>query len=287
MKPKFLKVVPSPENSFDVNRAISCQFNTPWHFHPELELNFLVSSSGTRFVGNHIGRFAPGDLVLLGPNLPHLWKNDATCNINEANHAEAVNVRFSLAQLDFLSRNLPEFSKVSKMIERSNRGIIFLGKKKKFVIDLMMKMLEQKGLSKLISLLTTLNHLSEIKEYQLLSDEGFTVSGRGNPAKRMNTIYDYVLTNFDKEISLKAAAAIVFMNPSSFSRFFKMTSGKSFTDFVIETKLSHACKMLLETDLSITQIMYACGFNNQSNFNILFNKKLGTKPLTYRKKYAR
>ncbi|HEX7903924.1 MAG TPA: AraC family transcriptional regulator [Chitinophagaceae bacterium] len=286
MKAKFLKIVNAPEASFDARWTSSKYFNTPWHFHPELELNYILSSTGTRFVGDHIDRFGPGDLVLIGSNLPHLWKNDSHYPGNNQVKAEAVNIRFSVEQLHFLLGEMPELAKVSKLLERAKRGIIIHGKVKKKVSELMMVILEQKGFKRLITLLTILDLLAETKDYKLLSHERSVISGRRNDEKRMNVIYDYVLKNYPNEISLKETSKLVYMNPSSFSRYFKHCAGKSFSDFIIEIRIGNACKMLVETDLSVSAIFYECGFNNQSNFNTLFKRRMGVKPLEYRKNYA-
>lgn len=287
MKAKFLKVVNAPEASFDTKWTSSRHFTTPWHFHPELELNFILRSTGTRFVGDHIDRFGPGDLVLIGSNLPHLWKNDSSYYApGSALKAEAVNIRFSVEKLDFLSGEMPELTRVLQLIERAKRGMIIQGEVKKRISELMMMILEQKGLDRLITLLTILNLLSETKDYKLLSTEGFDISTRKNDERRINVVYDYVFRNYRNEITLEKAAAIVYMNPSSFSRYFKHCTGKSFSDFIIEIRLGNACKMLVETDLSVSSIFYECGFNNQSNFNTLFKRKMGVKPLEYRKKYS-
>lgn len=287
MKAKFLKVVNAPETSFDARHTSSKHFTTPWHFHPELELNYIINSTGTRFIGDHIDRFGPGDLVLVGSNLPHLWKNDPVYYSGRSPvKAEALNVRFSVEQLPFLSGGMPELMKVSKLIERARRGVIIRGKIKERISHLMMDILEQEGLKRLISLMTILDHLSGARDVKLLSNEGFVVSGKRNDEKRMNVIYDYVLKHYNDEITLGKAAKLIYMNPSSFSRYFKSSTGKSFSDFVIEIRLGNACRMLIETDMSVSAILYECGFNNQSNFNTLFRQRMGVKPLEYRRKYS-
>ena len=286
MKPRFLKVINTPETSFHTRWSSANYFDTPWHFHPELELNLILHSTGTRFVGDHIGRFGPGDLVLIGSNLPHLWKNDAAYYLSgSALKAEAVNIRFSVEEISLFSKEMPELAKVFQLIDRARQGIIIQGNVKKQVTELMLAILKQTGFKRLITLFTILDLLSANKNYQLLSNKTFMPHTRRKDEKRMNVIYDYVFRNFNNEITLETIAGIIYMNPSSFSRYFKQCAGKSFSDFLIEIRIGNACKMLIETDQNISSIIYECGFNNQSNFNSFFKKKMGIAPLAYRKKY--
>lgn len=286
MKARYIKIVNSPENSFNIARYRAKHFVVPWHFHPELELNYIIDSSGARFVGDNIDRFSPGELTLVGSGLPHLWKNDADYYFPESEKkVDAIVIRFSPADIGVERREMPEMANVLKLFQTAKRGMLIVGPIKDMVTDIMKKMLDESGLQRYISLLMILNLLSRATDFMLLSSEGFLPTVRIEDTQRLNAVYDFILRNFRDDISLDKVAGIAFMNPASFSRYFRQHTGKPFIGFITEIRIGHACKMLIETDLSVTTIFYECGFRNQSNFNNFFRKKTAMTPLNYRKRH--
>ena len=159
------------------------------------------------------------------------------------------------------------------------------GQVKEKVKLLMEQLVLQKGLSRYITLLTILDILSSRKDYTPLSSQGFMPALKLDDASRINRVCEHIFRNFRDEITLDTVAAVAFMNPSSFSRYFRQHTGKSFTDFIIEIRIGQACRMLIETEEAITSVIYDCGFRNQSNFNNFFRRKMGMTPLEYRKSH--
>ncbi len=286
MKPKFIKIVNNPDASFHVARFTDKHFAVPWHFHPELELNYIIKSTGTRFVGDNIDRFSPGELTLVGSGLPHLWKNDSDYYLpGSKKSVDAIVIRFSSENMGLNRTDMPEMEDVLKLLQLAKRGMIINGPVKDAVTHRMNSLLLESGLQRYISLLTILDLISHNRNYGLLSSEGFMPGTRAEDAQRINVVCDYIFKNFRNDIALKKVADIVFMNASSFSRYFKQHTGKSFSDFIIEIRIGNACKMLIETEESVTGILYECGFRNQSNFNSFFKRKAKMTPLEYRRKH--
>ena len=286
MRPKFVKVVNNPDASFHAARFTGAHFFVPWHFHPELELNYIVQSTGTRFVGNNIKRFAPGELTLVGAGLPHLWKSDADYyQPGSKKLVDTMVIRFSPDNIGLDRKDIPETAEILKLIHIAKRGMSFHGPVRKIIARHMSDLLQETGMQRYLILLTILDILSRCNQYTLLSGEGFMIAARMEDARRINTVCDYIFKNFREDIALEKAAALVFMNTSSFSRYFKRHTGKSFTDFIVEIRISNACKMLIEGDDPVAHILYECGFRNQSHFNLFFKKKIGMTPLEYRKSH--
>lgn len=286
MKPKYIKIVNDPDTSFHAARFTDKHFSVPWHFHPELELNYIIESTGTRFVGDNIDRFAPGELALVGSGLPHLWKNDSDYyQPRSRKTVDAIVIRFSANSLGLDRKDMPEMTGLIKLFNQAKRGMLIQGSVKQTVTQRMKLLLEESSLQRYISLLAILDLLAQNRDFRLLSSAGFMPAARLEDAQRINAVCDHIFKNFRDDIALEKVAAIAYMNPSSFSRYFKQHTGKSFTDFVIEIRIGNACKMLIETDDPVTGILYECGFRNQSNFNSFFRKKVGITPLEYRRSH--
>ncbi len=285
MLPRYLKVIP-PENSSIHVRDEDCNyFDNPWHFHPELEINYILKSTGTRFVGDNTGHFTPGDLILLGPNLPHYWKNDiAYYDSKNQNASRAIVIRF---HRDFLGREqnqIPEMESMKHLFDNARRGIQFLGNTQR-IKRTIRYMAKAEGLERIILFLKALDLMAKHQEITYLSSEGFMSSVRPSHEKRMNDVYDYITNNFMHEISLKNIAEKAHMNPSSFSRYFKQSTGKTLTTFIHDIRIGYACKLLIQGDLNIAQIVFESGFRNQAYFNKVFLDKKKVTPWEYRKKY--
>ena len=241
-----------------------------WHFHEELELVYIIKSTGTRFVGDSIEKFEAGEVVLIGKNVPHMWLNDeAYFEKNSSLTAQAVSIHFkdNFVGKEFLS--LPEMQPVGHLLKKAAQGIKFQN-----ITDTLKN--ELKNLYsldptiKITRIIEILSKLEQSPNYTLLSSNGFINTFHQTENKRLNIIYEYVYQNFHTPISSKDVAELANMNASAFSRFFKSTHRKPFTRFLNEIRIGFACKMLLENKESITSIAYACGFGNISNFNRQF-----------------
>lgn len=284
MLPKYLKVLPEENSSIQI-RHESCQyFENPWHFHPDLELNLILKSTGTRFVGDSINSFQEDDLVLLGPNIPHHWLNDKKYYDNRSDeNAEAIVVRFPELFLGKDQYNLPEMVQMKQLFEKAKRGLLLTGDGKHKIISSIQKMQNYKGIERLIIFLGILNAITNACDLKYLSSEGFMTSLSPKNEMRMNGVYNFITNNFKAKISLAEIADKANMNPSAFSRYFSQYTGKSVTSFLQEIRLSFACKLLIQDEMSISDIIYESGFQNQAYFNKLFIERKGITPNSFRK----
>ncbi len=270
MKLHLLDRTNSKDHSFNVSYNSYPHFLKVWHYHPELELVYVVKSTGTHFIGDHIERFEGGEVVLIGKDVPHMWLNDEKYFEKRPEQmAEAISIHF---RKDFLGEaflDAPETRKIKEMIEMSNRGIKFLNLKRTVKNDIK-ALLHLEPFDQMIKLIGLLQTLALHRDYQILSSSSFLDTFFKTKNKRLDTIYEYVYKNFKNNINSKDVAQYVGMNPSAFSRFFKRLHRKTFTTYLNEIRVGYACKMLLESDENITTIAYESGFNNLSNFNRQF-----------------
>lgn len=283
MLPKLLKVLPEENSSILIRKEVCQYFENPFHFHPELELNLILKSSGTRFVGDCIDGFHENDLVLLGPNIPHYWKNDDVYyKEKNSSAAQAIVIRFSKHFICKEQYNLPEMQKLKQLFEKSERGLLIKGSGKDRIIASIVKMVEYQGLERLIIFLGILNAIINTCDLVYLSSDGFMSSLNPKYEKRMNDVYGFMTNNFRDKITLDQIAAHAYMNPSAFSRYFSQVTGKSVTAFLQELRLGYACKLLRGTDQKISGVIYDSGFQNQAYFNKLFFREKGMTPKKYR-----
>jgi AraC-like DNA-binding protein len=284
MRPHLLKVPRAPEYSFSIRHDIVPYFYNHWHYHPEMELIYILRGSGTQFMGDHIGQFGPGDMILLGPNLTHMWRNDEVYfNKQSGLKSEAFVIHFLP---DFLG---PGFFKLSEnkaldlLVEKAGQGMYITGNTREQVAELMKKTFYAQGTERIIYLLTILNMLAASKETTLMSSKGFHIIHGESETQKIDEIYQHVMRHFKEKISLKEIAAIANISPQSFCRYFKSRTRKTFSGFLMEVRISHACKLLKEEEISVSEVCYESGFNNVSNFNRYFKMHMGTTPLHYRK----
>tara|TARA_R110002051_G_scaffold81617_1_gene145701 strand:+ start:40738 stop:41607 length:870 start_codon:yes stop_codon:yes gene_type:complete len=258
-----------------------------WHFHEELELVYIIKSSGTRFVGDSIEKFQSGEVVLIGKNVPHMWLNDdAYFEKNSTLTAQAVSVHFkdNFVGQEFLS--LPEMQPVAHLLKKAAQGIKFHNITDNIKNEL--KNLQSlEPAIKITRIIELLSKLEQHQNYTLLSSNGFINTFHQTENERLNIIYEYVYQNFHTPISSKDVAQLVNMNASSFSRFFKTIHRKPFTRFLNEIRIGFACKLLLEHKESITSIAYACGFGNISNFNRQFKIIKDQSPSSFLSKHRK
>ena len=247
------------------------RFTAPWHFHPECELTLIVSSRGLRYVGDSIEPFCEGDLVLLGPNVPHFWKSDEA-NGRMEEMASSVVVQF---REDFLGRDFwgtPEFAKIARLLQNAGRGLKFTGVTQRKVAALMQKLPRVEGARRLINLLSILDVLAQSTQAQALSSLGFTPMLNLFDAERINKVHEHVYARLGEPIYQPQVAELVHMSPASFSRFFRQKTGRTFSAFVNEVRIGRAARLLTEEAMNITEACYACGFENLSNFNRRFRE---------------
>lgn len=280
MKAKLEKIEPGFGSSFTL-RAFHRKdlFYSPfWHFHPEYEIVYISSGKGKRHIGNHISYYENGDLIFLGPNLPHFGFNEELAG----EHLEIVlQMKEDFLGRDFFSR--PEMIQIQKLFERSRQGLSFSQQIKESVGGKLKEMLELSGFERLLALLDLLHSLSLTEDYKVLNARNFSFEVNSQDYPRIQSVYDYVASSFKDQITLDDIAKRVNMTPPAFSRYFKKLTGKTFIQFVNEYRIAHASKHLVEEDKSISEISFDSGFNNISHFNKQFKLITGVTPRMYRK----
>jgi AraC-like DNA-binding protein len=282
MKAQLLKVPSQPTDSFSVRKDMSPNINHRWHYHTELELIHIHTGSGMQFVGDSMLPFYPGDVVLVGSNLPHCWRFDRYGKSNKSiPYSTVVHFREDVWGDSF--RELPEARQIRNVLERSKRGILLKGKDAKMIGSLMENIYQSKGLHRLMALMETLHFIDDVKEYRLLSSRGFENYALYMKDERIHRVYEYTLQHAHKRIELSKIASVTGMVPHSFCRYFKSRAGKTYTQFLTEIRIGQACKLLIEDRLSVKQICFASGFNNYSSFFEKFKQITGKTPLQYRR----
>jgi AraC-like DNA-binding protein len=286
MKPLFHKVPTSLQNSFGIRHTIEPNFGKIWHYHPELELHYVVRGEGVRFIGDNISNFSDGEVILLGENLPHTWRcNEEYYQHNPKLDVEAIVIQFlpDCFGKDFI--HLPESFLLPKLFEKAKKGMIIEGRTKKSIIELMKKASEANKLEKLILLLSILNLLAETEEFTPITSAYAFYQSNETDTIRLNKVCSYTLSNYKKEITLEEISSISNLSVTSFCRYFKLMTKKTYYDFLIEIRISHACRLLVEDKLPTEVVCFECGFNNVSNFYRHFKKVTAMTPLDYKKKY--
>ena len=248
-----------------------------------MKLYWLPKAQVNGFIGDNISNFAPGNLVLLGSNIPHLYRNDAKFyGAGSTLRAKSIVVHFTENSFgsDFFC--MPETKKIKQLLLRSLQGIEITGETNKTVSNKLFELTRLKGFPKCLKLLEILQVLSEAKHLPLISNNH--VAGLNEKeSERMDKVLDFLIKNFSTNISRADAAMVSNMSENAFSRYFSQRTRKTFAHYVNELRLSHAAKLLIEKNESIAGVCYDCGFNNLSNFNRQFRLMYNTSPLSYRK----
>jgi AraC-like DNA-binding protein len=270
---------------FVVLDSVSNGFDYPIHNHPEYELNLIAGISGTRIVGDSTERYTDFDLVLLGPYLYHKWDGDAHLQ-QSGQPYRVITIQFAMDLFSGQFFQKERFFKIRQLLKASSRGIKFQGKTLEEAMRIMIGLTEDKGFANIIAFLQLLDLLSESPNTTALATEGFSPHALRSDSNRIQVAYGYILKNFDNpDLKIGDVASLVNMSDSAFSHFFQKFAFRSFTDFLIDIRVGHTCKLLLDTDETVNQIAAKSGFNNLANFNRLFKKYRSCTPVEFRRKY--
>jgi len=249
-----------------------------WHYHRETEILYVNKGSGKRYAGSHFSYFSGGQLLMIGPFLPHYTFIDPQL---PGQVKYSIQMREGFPGVSMLM--IPEMQPVKKLLERAVYGISFSRKTKSMVEKKIEKLMEYDSLEQFVYFLDILKDLALAEDYQILNTAEFQVEIIPQDYERLNGIFNFVRENFKRQISLDEAADKASMTGPSFARYFKKVTGKTFTHFVNEYRLVHASKLLAETASSITDVCFESGFNNFSHFNKQFREYSGKSPSEYRK----
>lgn len=274
--------------AFVIKELIAPFFDVNWHFHSEYQLFVVLKGEGTRFIGDHIQRFQAGDMVLTGPNLPHLWRSDQTYFQSENSlETHGIVIYFPDHFLNKAVFDLEEFGLISHLLQTSASGVNITGKTQEIIQNRMKGLLKKEGVGSIIQLLEILQMISESTDCQLIADSNYVNSHKESERDRMGLVYELVMNGFTNKITLKEAADLCNLSESAFSRYFKSRANQSFSSFLSQVRIHHACKLLQQDDLNISQVCFECGFFTLSNFNKQFKERIGKTPLEYRNEFLK
>src|SRR5262245_57911035 len=247
---------------FTIFTRVKSEFDFPLHSHEELELNFILNAKGARrVVGDHIGEIDDAELVLVGSNLPHVWQTHK-CTSKEIRE---VTIQFHKDLFDekFLRRN--QLSFIRTMLERSARGISFSRQTIEQITPRLIGLNQKHGFDSVLELLSILHDLSISRNMHTLSDATFNNAEFSYNSRRIGKAVDYMSQNFHKQITLGEVAKLANMTNVSFSRFFKTRTGITFMDSLLEMRLGHASRLLIDTTQSVSEVAYNCGFRSEEH----------------------
>jgi AraC-like DNA-binding protein len=256
-----------------------------WNYHPEHEIHLIRESTGKAFVGDYIGEFGPGSLMAVGPNLPHNWVSDL--GPGEVVRDRDVVLQFDAAHFARAAAVFPEIMEIVPLLNDWHRGFQFHGETARQGATLMERIGNAHGFHRLLLFFELVRRLAQSSERTPLASVDYVPSLDQDAPRIIQKVMSYILENFKDTVSLSEAAEISGMSESSFSRFFKKNSGNNFVDYVRKLRISHACKVLSETSIPVTEVCFEVGYNNISNFNRHFLAEKGITPSKYRKTSAR
>lgn len=262
-------------------------FIVPWHYHPAIEIMYITRGIGTRFVGDCIEQYEEGDVCMIGPNLPHEWRNDDAYFDKESGlRATCICLFFKREIFDPNFIRLLEMNNIRDLIERSRRGLKFTGNSKLEITRFIRSSVNDVGVRKVTNLLTLLELMATSTEYELLASVGFTNSVNSEDFERFNKVYKFLVKNFATSIRLEEVSTLVGLTPTAFCRYFKERTKKTFVEYLNEMRIGYSKKLLLENKMKISTISGEVGFPNLSNFISQFKKVTGMSPSQFQKQFG-
>lgn len=284
MKPLLIDIGITENQLIHFKKIDTNHLDTPFHFHPNCELVYIEEGYGKKIIGDSVTTFHEGTVILMGPDTPHILTNDDVFyKGNRKLRSKAIVIYFSPSLLKyFLSPE--EQHPLDVLISKSLRGIEITGHAKNLIREEMSVIMEKDGLSRMSIFMHILEILANTTEIKYLSSKKFVNTYNEKDTKRINAVYQYLMQNFKHDVVLDEIASIAHLAPTAFCRFFRQRTGKTFSVFLNELRVRHACELLNNPELSITEISYECGYHNPANFNKFFKEITAMTPSAYRKK---
>lgn len=281
MKPILIKNSSLPNHSFSIEERVGPHFSIPYHFHKEYELTAILKGQGSRFVGNNIGSFENTDMVLIGKNLPHHWHDDKDVE-KPRDNTKAIILKFDSDFNGIRLFDLPENYQIKKLLDKAANGLRIYGDTFTHLVSLMQSLLKANGPDRLSLLLKILQEIAVSEDLQVLSNEGLVARSQDGEMDRMNRVYEYIMSNYQRDINLTQAASVACMNEAAFCKYFRKRYNKTFIQVVSEIRISYACRELMKDNSNVTEVCYCSGFNTFSNFTKTFKRITGTSPREYK-----
>lgn len=287
MQPSLKKIDSSSREIFQMNKVDERNFYPLWHFHPQCEIMIVEEGAGTLYIGDGIDHFRSGDVIIFGPNIPHLLRNyPEYFKLGSELRAKATVIYFNENFLGDEFLNFDEILPIKKLFKIARNGMIISDGSKEKIKELIYATIEKNGFERMISFISLLNFVATKADYKELSSPGFRLTFDDKEVNRLNEISDYLLKNFTSTIRLSEVAAIAHMSETAFCRYFKEKTNKTLITFLNEIRIGYACKILIEKKhINVSQICYRTGFNNLTNFCVQFKKIKKCSPLEYRANY--
>ncbi len=284
MKPFLERLRPEPGTSWAMlNRRLDDGIPFQWHHHPELELTLTCNSRGQRFIGDHIGSYDDGDLVLIGPNLPHTWHSTGKIEDN-APHVALV-MWFLPDWVSTLSATFIELGPIAAMVERAVTGLKFTRPFAERARPLIEDLFSRAADERLLSLMRVLNMLAQDAGAEPLASARSVPARAGVDRSRLDRVLDHIHLNYASGVSLTELAEVAALSPSGLHRLFRRHAYVSISDYIMRLKVGEACAMLSGTGRPVAHIADAVGYETLANFNRQFKALKGLTPREYRKSF--
>ncbi|GBU07821.1 AraC family transcriptional regulator [Bacteroidales bacterium] len=262
-------------------------FFFPWHMHNEYEIIYIEQGEGTRFIADSISPFFPGDILLVGSNLPHFMKSapEYECRNNDL-RTKGIIIQFEKNFMAHAVSNYPVLKGVKSLLQKSERGLYFPKDSSQALLRHIKKLPKLSGIKQLTHLLTLLGKMSEIESAHTIGSDHYNNAVSYSSDIRIDKVLSYIRYNYTAAIKLELLSSMVSMNTTAFCRYFKEKVGKTFVEYMLELRIGYACKLLINNKGNISQISMECGFNTISHFNQTFKRIAGLSPRDYRKHFG-
>ncbi|WP_337044542.1 AraC family transcriptional regulator [Emticicia sp. 17c] len=284
MKPLLFRIPKTEVESFRVQVDDLPHFYDTLHFHPEWQITLMLEGTGTHFVGDKVARFQPYDIYFLGSNLPHVFRNDKEYYTSRL-RAHSVSVYFRGDILGEHFFDIPETQHLKILLSESSRGFRIRNNEANALTQLIESIAEKQGFEKLLTFLKILDEISVSPQKEFLSSITYQNTRKELDNQRINAVFEFLMQHYAREIILDEVAEIANMTPNAFCRFFKLRTRKTFSAFLNDIRIGHACRMLQSGNSSVLEICFASGFNNVSNFNRQFKQRMKMAPGLYLRQY--
>lgn len=286
MKPLLFKVPAVEDRSFRIEQDNLPHFYGHLHFHPEIQLTLIQQGEGTLIVGDKIDRFTEYDILMLGPNLPHVLRSDSNYfQPDSTRRSASVSIFFRAESLESTVLGLPEARHLKQLLLEAQQGVRFRSVADHPLAELVASLPDMRPLEQLVSLLRALDYLATSPDREVLSATAYRQPQRPDDHRRLEQVFSYILDHYHKDITLDDVAGIANLTPGAFCRFFRQHTRKTFSTLLNEVRIEHACRHLRESRLSISQTAFSCGYTNLSNFNRQFKSITGMTPGEYIRNY--
>ncbi len=286
MEPLHFQVPKLTEETIRVESWNMNYFFDPIHFHEEFQITLILEGTGSLFVADNAVPFKAEEIYLFGKNLPHVFKSDKSHydNNGSSSHSRAISVFFSQDVVKNSLSGIPEAYAIQRLLDFSIYGIKVSRESTAFIRKSLIKLTKKKSFDRVILFLKILKAISEDNNLKFISSTGIPIHTVAKNIPNITKVFEYIQNNYREKITLEQIAALVNMSPTAFCRFFKYRTQKTFSRFLIEVRIGHACKLLVQDDFNTAECCYSCGFSNISNFHRHFKSVTGMTPSEYRKK---